>query len=88
MRVVVGVATDIGRVRERNEDSYLVEPPLYAVADGMGGARGGAVASSLALETIEGRHRPGRAPGREITVANHAVFARSRIARCPGWARR
>ncbi len=61
MRVVVGVATDIGRVRERNEDSYLVEPPLYAVADGMGGARGGAVASSLALDTLEEVFRSGKA---------------------------
>ena len=40
MKIEVGVATDIGRVREGNEDSYLVEPPLYAVADGMGGHRG------------------------------------------------
>ena len=54
MRLGVGVATDIGRVREKNEDSYLVEEPLFAVADGMGGHKGGDVASQLALETIEG----------------------------------
>ena len=54
MRLRVGVATDIGRVREKNEDSYLVEEPLFAVADGMGGHKGGDVASQLALETIEG----------------------------------
>ena len=53
MKVEAGVATDIGRVREGNEDSFLIEPPLYAVADGMGGHRGGEVASQLALETIE-----------------------------------
>ena len=52
MKIEVGSATDIGRVRERNEDSILVEPPLYVVADGMGGHRGGEVASQLALETI------------------------------------
>jgi len=78
MRVVVGVATDIGRVRERNEDSYLVEPPLYAVADGMGGARGGAVASSLALDTVEELFRGGKASLPEmIRSANRAVFERS-----------
>jgi protein phosphatase len=78
MRVVVGVATDIGRVRERNEDSYLVEPPLYAVADGMGGARGGAVASSLALDTVEELFRSGKASLPDmIRSANRAVFERS-----------
>jgi PPM family protein phosphatase len=78
MRVVVGVATDIGRVRERNEDSYLVEPPLYAVADGMGGARGGAVASSLALDKLEELFRGGMGPlGELIRSANRAVFERS-----------
>jgi serine/threonine protein phosphatase PrpC len=54
MRVRVGARSDIGRARERNEDSYLVREPLFAVADGMGGARGGDVASSLALEILEG----------------------------------
>ena len=32
MKLGVGVATDIGRVSEKNEDSYLVEEPLFAVA--------------------------------------------------------
>jgi serine/threonine protein phosphatase PrpC len=54
MRVRVGARSDIGRARERNEDSYLIKEPLFAVADGMGGARGGDVASSLALEIMEG----------------------------------
>jgi protein phosphatase len=78
MKVVVGVATDIGRVRERNEDSYLVEPPLYAVADGMGGARGGAVASSLALDKVEELFHSGKGSlGELIRSANRAVFDRS-----------
>lgn len=50
-----GVASDIGHVRATNQDSYAVLPErgLYVVADGMGGAQGGEVASHLAIETIE-----------------------------------
>ncbi len=65
MRIKAGVATDIGRVRERNEDAFLVEPPLYVVADGMGGARGGQVASQVALETIA--ELPAAGPARSRT---------------------
>jgi serine/threonine protein phosphatase PrpC len=78
MRIEAGVATDIGRVREGNEDSYLVEPPLYAVADGMGGHRGGEVASQLALETVEelARHGTGTLAD-QVRGANRAVFEKS-----------
>ena len=44
--------TDIGLHRSTNEDAFIAEPPLFAVADGMGGARAGEVASHLALETL------------------------------------
>jgi serine/threonine protein phosphatase PrpC len=59
--LIVGVACDVGSVRERNEDSVLVEPPdspdaqaygwLGIVADGLGGHRRGDVASALAVQT-------------------------------------
>ena len=39
-----GAATDVGRVREVNEDAYLAAPPVFVVADGMGGHDGGDVA--------------------------------------------
>src|SRR5262245_43516052 len=53
-----GAATHVGRVRSRNEDSYLVHTKagIWAVADGMGGHQGGDIASQTiiaALRTIE-----------------------------------
>jgi PPM family protein phosphatase len=78
MKIEAGVATDIGKVREGNEDSYLAEHPLYAVADGMGGHRGGEVASQLALETVEALFRSGAGSlAQQVRDANRAVFDRS-----------
>ena len=45
--------TDTGRRRRRNEDPYVCEPPLFAIADGMGGAQAGEVASGLAAAVLE-----------------------------------
>ena len=45
--------TDVGRQRQSNEDSYLERSPLFAVADGMGGARAGEVASRMAVEAFD-----------------------------------
>jgi protein phosphatase len=72
------MATDIGRARERNEDGLLVAPPLFAVADGMGGHRGGDVASRLALEALgEGD----RALADRVREANRRVYERSMVDR-------
>ena len=48
----VASITDTGRRRRHNEDAYVVEPPLFAVADGMGGAQAGELASSLAAAAL------------------------------------
>ena len=45
--------TDTGRRRMRNEDMLVRRPPLFAVADGMGGARAGEIAARLAAAALE-----------------------------------
>jgi serine/threonine protein phosphatase PrpC len=45
--------SDTGRRRRHNEDAYVVRPPLFAVADGMGGAQAGEIASRLAAAALE-----------------------------------
>jgi protein phosphatase len=67
--------SDAGRKRRRNEDSYVVAPPLFAVADGMGGAQAGEVASKLAAGAV----KDGRTGGVEALVqeANRLVHERS-----------
>ena len=74
-------ASDTGRKRRRNEDSYVVAPPLFAVADGMGGAQAGEVASKLAAAALEDTD-PGSLSGPErlvslIQEANRRVFERA-----------
>src|SRR5213595_3130184 len=44
--------TDTGRKRRHNEDVYVVEPPIFAIADGMGGANAGEVAAALAADAL------------------------------------
>ncbi|MEP6626184.1 MAG: Stp1/IreP family PP2C-type Ser/Thr phosphatase, partial [Acidimicrobiia bacterium] len=76
MRIVSGAATATGRVREGNEDSYLVDRrlQLFAVADGMGGHRAGEVASATALEGLRLAVDSGSEIGDAVGRANSAVW--------------
>ncbi|HKU57985.1 MAG TPA: Stp1/IreP family PP2C-type Ser/Thr phosphatase [Gaiellaceae bacterium] len=65
------VRTDPGRKRRGNEDAYVVKPPLFAIADGMGGAQAGEVASALAADAL--RDLPeGAGAGRVIALIQEA----------------
>ena len=50
--ISVGSRTDIGYVRDHNEDSLIIIPPLFAVADGMGGHEAGEIASEITVNTL------------------------------------
>jgi len=79
LRLEVGAATDTGRVRDHNEDGYLVDHVvgLFAVADGMGGHRGGEVASAAALEALRIAFVAGAPVDEAVGVANDAVHEQS-----------
>jgi serine/threonine protein phosphatase PrpC len=72
--------TDPGRKRRHNEDAFVFEPPLFAIADGMGGAQAGEVASRLAAAALK---ESGAATGGEqrivdlVQEANRRVYDRS-----------
>jgi PPM family protein phosphatase len=72
--------TDTGRRRVRNEDAYVFEPPLFGIADGMGGARAGEVAAGIAAAALKARRRDvdGEASLEAIIAeANRLVWERS-----------
>lgn len=80
MRLRAGVASNVGMVRQTNEDSYLVRHGLYVVCDGMGGARAGEVASEMACRKMLDLDPVDADPGQLLEAvkgANAAVAARS-----------
>ncbi|HEV3408561.1 MAG TPA: Stp1/IreP family PP2C-type Ser/Thr phosphatase [Gaiellaceae bacterium] len=74
--------TDAGRKRRRNEDAYVVDPPLFAVADGMGGAQAGEVASQLAAAVLRGSPADEGDPEQRVVAliqeANRQIYERAR----------
>ncbi len=76
-------ATDTGRKRRRNEDAYVVAPPLFCVADGMGGAQAGEVASRLAAAAVEEADAGDRSGPERVTAliqeANRRVYERASV---------
>ena len=72
--------SDAGRRRRRNEDAWVCHPPLFAVADGMGGARGGEIASRVAATAL-GEDVDGNGEARVVALiqeANRQVYERAR----------
>jgi PPM family protein phosphatase len=79
LRIVEHVGqTDVGRQRSVNEDSLVIAPPFFAVADGMGGAKAGEVASAMAAETFEGESDSGEPAEAQLTrilrEANRRIY--------------
>jgi serine/threonine protein phosphatase PrpC len=78
--IQLGHGTDTGKKRRRNEDDYVVEPPLFAIADGMGGAQAGELASSLAAGAVRAGEGGGSGETRVVELiqeANRRVYQRS-----------
>src|SRR5262245_21053001 len=79
MKLTAGVYSDVGQLREINEDYPLVDErlALFAVADGMGGHQGGEVASRTAIEALRAAVASGLAINEAISRANDAVLKRA-----------
>jgi protein phosphatase len=75
-------ATDTGRRRRRNEDAYVCDPPLFAIADGMGGAQAGEIASHLAASSVQHAERDASSDEQDVAQlirdANRSVYERAR----------
>jgi PPM family protein phosphatase len=76
MRLRVGAATHIGRVRALNEDVYLVraERGLFVVCDGVGGAPAGEVASKMAVDNVLQQLRGANGTARAVSVADQPRY--------------
>jgi PPM family protein phosphatase len=79
LRIVEQVGrTDVGRQRSANEDDYVLEPPFFAVADGMGGAKAGEVASAMATEAFKDERDSDEQPEVQLTrilrEANRRIY--------------
>jgi protein phosphatase len=69
--------TDTGRKRRHNEDVYVVDPPIFAIADGMGGANAGEVAAALAADALRETADGGSGEDAVVTLiqeANRRVY--------------
>src|SRR5579884_2351348 len=78
LRAVDAIAlTDAGRQRRQNEDAKLARPPVFVVADGMGGAQAGEVASQIAIEAFEDGLPDSGTP--EERLAERVIAANQRI---------
>ena len=76
MELHVASGTDRGRVRAVNEDAVLADPPIVAIADGLGGHRAGEVASNLALQQLSTwKDRLTGRSGRDVAQTLREAFA-------------
>lgn len=76
-KATFGSRTDVGCIREHNEDSLVVAPPLFAVADGMGGHAAGEVASEIAVQVVSElapTTPDSQALGAAVEAANEAII--------------